>query len=204
MTKRTSRFLPLAALLLSSSLRAAVVEPLSLAPALGMVASVPALRASVLSQISVVSWLNAQPVATLSPILFASPTATDPWRGEAARFVGALVGDSRVADVHQEALRAAFGDKAAESLRKAAMGMQARAASDSALQAQLDQLRSGFNFHDPRDVKELAARLNAVFENSKTSSEGASGDAVAGADSEQKKLPDSLKLQRSTGPTQKR
>ena len=39
---------------LTSSLRAAVVEPVSLAPAMGMIQMIPAFRVSVLSQISLV------------------------------------------------------------------------------------------------------------------------------------------------------
>ena len=66
MESRFGRPLALAALIVVSPLRAAVVEPVSLAPALGMVQSVPGFQASVMTQIQLAASLSGQPAATIS------------------------------------------------------------------------------------------------------------------------------------------
>lgn len=76
--RRPNILLALALVCLSSSLRAVVVETKPLTAAIGMMQSVPAFRASVLEQVGLVSSLSAQPVPTLSPLVSAAPSATDP------------------------------------------------------------------------------------------------------------------------------
>lgn len=149
---------------LPNSLRAAVVKPVSLAPAFGMMASVPAFRASVLSQISLVTSLSAQPIPTLTPLLTAAPTPVDPWQAEAARLVGALVASPQAVVLHQAELRAALGDAGSEQLLKASVSL--RAAEGPELLAQLKILRSGLDLDNAGSIQEFGSRLNAFFENS--------------------------------------
>lgn len=169
----------LSAVGLPGALRAAAVAPVSLAPALGMIQSVPAFRASVLSQISLVNSLSAQPVLTLSSIMAAASTPTDPWRAEAARFVGALVARPQVVASHQNELRAVIGNQGAKQMKEAATRFQAHAAGHPELFAQLKNLRSGLDLTDAGAVHELGARLNSMCEDSKSRPGVSSGGAVA-------------------------
>lgn len=179
---------------MSSSVLAAMVERVSLAPALGMVESVPAFRASVLSQISLVNSLSAQPVPTLSLIVTAVPTPTDPWHAEAARLVGALVAQPQAIALHQNELRAALGDQGTDRLKEATTRLYAHASQHPGLTAQLEDLRQGLDLNDDDAVQGLGARLSALFENSKSRPRDAQGDAVAGASPTQKKMPASWEL----------
>ena len=82
-----SRSLAFAALLIAAPVHAAFVDPVSLAPTLGLAQNVPAFRASVLSQISLAGSLSGQLTPTLAPLLSAAasaPTPSDPWRAESA------------------------------------------------------------------------------------------------------------------------
>lgn len=198
--RRLHVLLALAVVCSSSSLRAAVVAPVSLAPALGMIQSVPAFRASVLSQISLVSSLSVQAHPSLLPLASAAPLPSNPWHAESARFVGALVAQPQAVALHLDELNAALGVQQTESLRKAAKDLQASAAKDSALQAQLNNLRSGLDLTDAGAVQELGTRLNALFENSKRR-ENAPGGTVLASDAakKQQRIPDSWKSLKPAG-----
>src|SRR3954470_15644486 len=83
-------------LLLPAPSGAAIVERVSLAPALGMVQSAPAFQASVMNQLQLAASLSGQPapsisLAPLTASIAAPAPATDPWRPEAARLVTAMV-----------------------------------------------------------------------------------------------------------------
>jgi hypothetical protein len=174
-----SRLLALA-LLLSVPAGAAVVEG-PLAPALGMATSVPAFRASLITQIQLASSLSAAPAPTLAPLLAPAPSAADPFRAQSARLIGALVARPAAAEAHAAELRAAVGDQGADLLLKSAARLRARAATDPALGAQLAGLREGLNPDDPASVSELSTRLNALFEGSRArGGEAAPGAAVDG------------------------
>lgn len=200
--RRRNILLALSTVCLAGSLRAAVVGRVSLLPALGMAQSVPAFRASVLSQIALVDSLSAQPVPTLSMLSAAEPTPADPWHAEAARLVGALVAQPQAVALHQDELRAALGGQGVERLTKAATRLTARAAERPELLAQLDRFRAGLNLDDAGAVQELGARLNALFENSGSKPEDASGGVVAAAAPAQarKKMPSAWRLQPAAEP----
>lgn len=200
--RRRNILLALSTVCLAGFLRAAVVGRVSLLPALGMAQSVPAFRASVLSQIALVDSLSAQPVPTLSMLSAAEPTPADPWHAEAARLVGALVAQPQAVALHQDELRAALGGQGVERLAKAATRLTARAAERPELLAQLDRFRAGLNLDDAAAVQELGARLNSLFENSNSKPEGASGGVVAAADPAQarKKMPSAWGLQPAAKP----
>lgn len=142
MTDNPRALIVLLVVCLSNSLRAAVIAPVSLSPALRMAESAPAFRASELSQISVINSMSVQPVATLTPIMTAAVTPTNPWNADAARFIGAPAASPRVVARHQ----------------------------------------NEFDLHDAGAVQERGARLNALFENSKSPLEDASDDTVAALD----------------------
>ena len=171
-----SRLLALS-LLLAVPARAAMVERVSLAPALGMVESAPAFKVSVLNQVQLANSLIAAPTPTLAPMLSAAPTAADPWRAESAKLVGALIARPAAVAAHQQELRAALGDQGVDNLLKVSSRVQARAAEHPELAAQLAQLKGGVDIENGASVQEMGARLNALFENSRYRPEAP--DAVA-------------------------
>ncbi|PIR19714.1 MAG: hypothetical protein COV48_00470 [Elusimicrobia bacterium CG11_big_fil_rev_8_21_14_0_20_64_6] len=167
-----SRSLCLAVLLVFPA-GAGVVGPAPLAPALGMVQSVPAFQASVLEQVQLLSSLSGQPAAalSLSPLtaVIAAPTpASDPWRAEAARLVTALVAQPQALSLHKKEIRAAVGDQAYERLTKSAGRLAVKARANPALQEQLAGVRRELDIENPAAVLELGARLDALFENSRS------------------------------------
>jgi hypothetical protein len=166
-------------ILLASPAAAAVFEAATLAPALDMAASAPAFRASVLSQIQVVSSLSAQPTPSLVPILSAAPTPADPYRAEAARFVGALAAQPAAVAEAAAPLRAAFGDQPIDQLQKAASRIQTKVAAHPELAGQLAGLREGLDLSNPAALQEYASRLNALFDNSRPAAPASEGSAVA-------------------------
>ncbi|HXT02086.1 MAG TPA: hypothetical protein VN915_15525 [Elusimicrobiota bacterium] len=181
----------LGALLLLSAVSAgaAFVDPVSLAPTLGLAQNVPAFRASMLAQVSLAGSLSSQMTPTLTPLLSAAaaaPTAADPWRAESAKLVGALVAEPAAVAHFAPELRAAIGDQGVDQLQKAASRLQAKAAATPELGSQLRNLRSGLNLEDPAAVSELGSRLNALFENSKSRPE-TPAPAVAADENSQKK-----------------
>ena len=181
---RLSMLTALSVACLSSSLRAAIVEPVSLAPVLGMTQSVPAFRAAILSNIQLVDTLSVQPIPSLAQLLVAAPTPANPWPAEAALLVGALAAQPAAIAANQNELRAALGDRGGDQLKNAAARFQARAAEHPELAAQLNQLRSGLNLSDGGAVSDLGARLDALrlnilFDNDfKARSEAVSGGAA--------------------------
>lgn len=168
--------------LLAAPAGAAFVDPVSLAPALGLAQSVPAFHASVLTQVQLVGSLSGQRIPSLAPLLAmsaAAPAAADPWRAEAARLVGALAAQPAAIAAHKTELRAALGDSTVEQLQRAAGRLQAKAASTPGLVSQLSELRSGLNFEDSASVSDLASRLNALYENSQARPEASPAPSVA-------------------------
>jgi len=178
-----SRLFAFAVLLSAAPLRAAVVEPVSLAPAIGMIQSAPGFQASIMGQIQLAASLSGQPAASISltPLTAAAlapAPATDPWRPEAARLVTALVAQPQALSFNREALRAALGDQAYERMTKTASRFASKAPNNPALQEQLAGIRQGLNLGDPAAVAELGSRLNVVFENSKARPEAVAAPAV--------------------------
>lgn len=114
------------------------------------------------------------------------------------QLVGAMVTQPQAIASHQDELRAALGKQGVESLQKAAKNLRASASKDSVLQAQFNNLRSGLDLNDAGAVQELGARLNTLFDNSKSRVEGASGGDVASSDSKRKRerMSKEWKLQR--------
>jgi hypothetical protein len=179
------------AVLLAAPAGAAFVDPVSLAPSLGLAQNVPAFRASVLSQVQLVGSLSGQMTPTLAPLITAAasaPTPADPWRAESAKLVGALAAQPAAVAHYATELRAALGDQGVDQLSKAAARLQAKAAAVPELGSQLTELRSGLNLEDPGSVSDLAARLNALFENSKSRPESSPAGTVA-TDDEHHKAP---------------
>ena len=180
-----------ALLLLSAvSARAAFVDPVSLAPTLGLAQTVPAFRASVLSQVQLAGSLSSQVTPSLTPLLsaaVAAPSAADPWRAESAKRVGALVAQPAAVAHFAPELRAAIGDQGVDQLQKAASRLEAKAASAPELGSQLQGLRSGLNLEDNASVSELGSRLNVLFENSKSRPDASPAPAVAADEGHQKK-----------------
>ena len=173
-------------ILLASPAAAAVIEATALAPALGMAASAPAFRASVVSQIQLVSSLSAQPAPSLVPLLSAAPTAADPYRAEAARFVGALTAQPEAVAATAAPLRAAFGDQPIDQLQKAATRIQASVASHPELAGQLAGLRQGLDLTNASALSEFSTRLNTLFDNSRltdSSAQAPAGTATVGGPS---------------------
>ncbi|MDE2143388.1 MAG: hypothetical protein KGJ84_13345 [Elusimicrobia bacterium] len=183
-----SRLFLFAVLSCAAPLRAAVVEPVSLAPTLGMVQSAPGFQASVLSQIQLAASLSGQPAATVSlaPLtaaIAAPAPVSDPWRPEAARLVTALVAQPQSLSFNKEAIRAALGDQTYERLTKTASRFASKAPANAALQEQLAGIRQGLDLRDPAAVQEMGARLNSIFENSRAKPETAAPAVAAGAES---------------------
>lgn len=177
------------------ALRAATVETGALVPAAGMMRTVPAFRAAVLSNISLVSSLSVQSAPPLSAFMSAAPTPSDPWHAEAARLVGALAAQPRVVAVHSKELAEALGAQSVDRLKAAAVNLERRAAKDSVLRAQLDGLRSRLDFEDADAAQGLSDRLNALFENAGSRDQGASRDVRASFDpSESTRMPADWKL----------
>jgi hypothetical protein len=175
--------------LLAAPAGAAFVDPVSLAPSLGLAQNVPAFRASVLSQIQIAGSLSGQLTPSLAPLMTAAaaPAApADPWRAESAKLVGALVAQPAAVAHFQTELRAALGDQGVDQLQKVSGRLQAKAAETPALAAQLQDLRSGLNLEDPSSVQELASRLNVLFENSKSRPDASPAGAVAADESHHK------------------
>ncbi len=162
-----------------------VVGPASLTPALGLAQSVPAFQASVLEQVQLLSSLSGQPSATLSLVpltvsIVAPAPAADPWRPEAARLVTAFAAQPQILAQHKEEFRAAFGDQAYERLARSASRIAVKANANPALQEQLAGVRRGLDLGDPVAVQELGARLNVLFENSRTKPETSVSPVAAG------------------------
>ena len=162
------RFLSLALLLAVPAGASFVDSPIS--PVVGLAETVPAFRASVLLQVSLVSSLGGQSSPSLGPLLAAAPTAADPWAAESARLVGALAARPEIVELHADELRAALGEQGSAQLREAAQNLQLKAAGDAGLDAQLRSLRQGLNFDDAAAVQGMGSRLNALFENSRNHS----------------------------------
>jgi hypothetical protein len=163
--------------LLASPAAAVVVDSAALMPALTMAGSAPAFRASVTAQIQLLSSLSAQPAPSLMPLLTAAPTAADPYRAEAARFVGALAAQPEAVAATAAPLRAAFGDQPIDQLQKASARIQAGAAAHPELLSQLAGLRQGLDFSNTTAVQDYASRLNTLFDNSRAAAP-AEGPAV--------------------------
>lgn len=173
-------------LLLAAPLRAAMVEAVPLAPALGMVSAAPAFQVSVLNQIQLATSLSGQPAATISltPLTgsIAAPAPVgDPWRPEAARLVAALVTQPATLNAHKEEVRAALGDQTSERLTKAASRLSSKAPNNPELAAEIAQTRAAVNLNDAATVADMTARLNALFENSRAASGEAAAPGVAAA-----------------------
>ena len=183
-----SRLGALALALCAPPANAVVSRPASLIPALSLAQSVPAFRESMLTQIRLVSTLSSQSKPSLSPLAASLPTATDPWRAESARIVGALVAQPAAVSAHQSELRAVLGDTSVDELIKAAARIQVAAASGGALAEELDVLRRGLDLGDASAVEALANRLNALFEASKTPLESAVFVTAAGQGGSKKPL----------------
>jgi hypothetical protein len=178
------------ALLLAAPAGAAVVDAVSLSPALELAQSAPAFRTSMLTQIQLVGSLSGAASPSLKPLIAmaaAAPTAADPWRAESARIVGALAAQPAAVVENQTALRAALGDSGVDQLQKAAGRLQAKAAAAPELGAQLQTLSQGLDLKNPSSVQDLGSRLNALFENSRSRPEAASGEAVSAGDGHEKK-----------------
>jgi hypothetical protein len=174
-------------LALAAPCGAAVMGRASLAPTLGMVQAAPGFQASVLDQVQLLASLSGQPAASLSlsPVtvaITAPAPASDPWRPEAARLAIALVSQPQALSQYKVEIRAALGDQAYERLTKTASRLSIKAAANPALQEQLTGLRHGLDLADAAAVSELDARLNAIFENSRSRPEAA-GAVAAGAGS---------------------
>lgn len=187
------RALGLAVLLAAPSF-AALAGRAPLAPALGLVQSAPGFQASVLDQVQLVASLSGQPAVTLSlaPLtaaISAPAPASDPWRAEAARLVTALVAQPEALSRHKGEIRAALGDQAYERLTRSASRIASKAPASPALQAQLAGVRQGLDLSDASAVSELDARLNALFENSRSKPEApAAGPVSAGEGAGRKPL----------------
>ncbi|HEX4046598.1 MAG TPA: hypothetical protein VH309_02120 [Elusimicrobiota bacterium] len=178
-------------LLLAAPAGAAFVDPVSLAPALGLAQEVPAFRASILSQVQLVGSLSGQSAPSLTPLLAAAaaaPAAADPWSAESAKLVGALAAQPAALAQYKTELRAALGDRSVEQLLRSSARLQQKAASNPDLGAQLRQLSSGLDLGDPASVSDQAARLNALFENSRSRPDAAPAGGVA-ADEGHAKTP---------------
>jgi hypothetical protein len=186
-----SRILALA-VCLASPAGAAVVETVSLAPALGLAQTSPSFQASLMNQIQLAASLSGQPAATisLSPLtasIAAPAPAADPWRPEAARVVSALVSQPAVLNQNKADIRAALGDQAYERLTKTASRFASKAPANPALQEQLAGVRRELDLGDPAAVAQLGSRLNALFENSSSRPEEAPGGTVAADETHAKK-----------------
>ncbi|MFI5347189.1 MAG: hypothetical protein ACHQ51_12520 [Elusimicrobiota bacterium] len=179
-----SRLFAFALALSAAPLRAAVVEPVSLAPAMGMVQSAPGFQASIMAQIQLATSLSGQPAASISlaPLtasIAAPAPANDPWRPEAARLVTALVAQPQALTFNKESIRSALGDQTYERLTKAASRFASKAPANPALQEQLAGIRQGLDLRDPAAVQEMGARLNSLFENSNSKPEAPAAPSVA-------------------------
>ncbi len=152
--------------LLAASARAAGVESPALTLALNIAQRTPAFRASLLSQISLVSEESGRSAPSLERFLSASPAIEDPWRGESARLTGALAAQPKVVFFRQRELRAALGARAVDRLHAAAEDLERKAAADPRLEGQLRSLRSALNFSDAGSSAEFAARLTRLFDGS--------------------------------------
>jgi hypothetical protein len=189
-----SRLFAFAFLLSVAPLRAAIVEPVSLAPAIGMIQSAPGFQASVMTQIQLAASLSGQPAASISltPLTAAAlapAPAADPWRPEAARLVTALVAQPQALSFNKEGLRAALGDQAYERMTKTASRFASKAPANPALQEELAGIRKTLNLGDPATVADMGTRLNAVFENSKSRPEEAAPAPAVAADETHHKQP---------------
>ncbi len=174
-----------AALFLPAALAyGAAFETAPLAPALDLAATVPAFRASVISQIQLTSALSAQSAPSLAPLLSAAPSASDPYRAQAAQLVGALAAQPEALSASADSLRAAFGDQPVDMLQKTAARLSAGAAAHPALAAQLTNLRQNLNLADPSAMSDFSARLNAVFDGARAAGAAAEAPAVSGVSPE--------------------
>ena len=172
---------------------AAVAGGAPLSSALGMARSSPAFQTSVLAQVQVLASLSGQPAATisLSPLtaaISAPAPASDPWRAEAARLVAALVAQPQALNLHKADIRAAFGDQAYERLTRSASRISSKAPGSPALQAQLAGVRADLDLGNPAAVSDLDARLNVLFENSRSKPSLEAGPVAAGEGAPRKPL----------------
>lgn len=170
--------------LLVAPLRAAMVEPITLAPALGMVSIAPAFQVSVMSQVQLATSLSGQPAPTISlaPLtnsISAVAPAGDPWRPEAARLVAALVTQPAALNAHKEEVRAALGDATYERLTKAAARLSSKAPHNAALQAEIADTRKTLDLNNAETVSDMGARLNALFEGSRSAPDTTASPAVS-------------------------
>ncbi len=141
---------------------AAVVETARLAEALEAAGAVPAFQQALLSQIQLAGALSAQPHPDLAPLAApaaAPAAASDPWRAQAARLVGACMAQPAAAAAVDGALRAALGDRAADDLHKAAGRFERGRANDPGLDAQLRGMTRSLDFSDPAALQAFTARL---------------------------------------------
>jgi hypothetical protein len=161
------------ALLLASPAAAAFVETASLAPALDLVAAAPAFRTSIMSQIQLVSSLSAAPTPTLTPLLTAAPTLSDPYRAQSAQLVGALAAQPEAIAEISASLRAALGDQPVDQLQKASARIHASVAAHPELATQLAGLRQGLDLSNASALTEFASRTNVVFDNSRAAAASA-------------------------------
>jgi hypothetical protein len=181
-----------------------MVERASLAPALGMVQAAPAFQASVLGQVQLLASLSGMPAASISlaPVtaaIGAPAPAEDPWKPEAARLATALVTQPSVLAQYKGEIRAALGDQAYERLTKTASRLASKAGANPALHEQMAGLRRELDLGDAASVSGLDARLNALFENSR-SLPAASAAPVTADESRHKKPLVSL-VKAGTAPT---
>ena len=153
------------AALLAAPAAAAVVEA-PLAPALGLVQTVPAFRESMMSQIQFATSLSAQAAPSLTPLLTATASPIDPWRAESGRLVAALAAQPQALVASQPELRAALGDHGVDLLLKASARFQTNADAHPELKAQIEGLRRTMDLTNPASGQDLSGRLNKIFENS--------------------------------------
>jgi hypothetical protein len=131
-----------------------------LAPVLGMAQSVPAFTASLRA-------------SALEPLLSAAPTASDPWRAESARVIGALAARPAAIAEHRAELAAVLGEQGVDNLLKTASRLESAARPGAAVSAQLAALGRGLDLDAPGEVDALRARLQALYDRSSESGSAA-------------------------------
>lgn len=185
MRPRPLRLITLAALWAFTA-RGAVVEVTGLGGTLNMAAGIPAFQAELSDQVRLVNALSVLPSPSLASFLPGAPvpttqTGVSPWRPEAVRLVGALVSQPELLAKHAPALETALGRDGARDFVRAAGVLREKGASDPVLGSQLKGLREGLDLDDPAAVEELHARLQRIFEGSRSGSGAGTGATTVGA-----------------------
>lgn len=176
-------------LLLAAPLRAAVVETVPLAPAIGSIATAPAFQAAVMTQVQLASSLSAAPAPalTLAPLTAAAAApapAAEPYRAEAARLVAGFVTQPKSLKPNKDFIVANFGEATYDSLVKSSSRVASKMPANPALKAEVAEFRKTFDLSREDSVADLGAKLNAAFDNAKSAPAADLAPAVAaGAES---------------------